>query len=519
MDYLNFFIDNLKMTESDLSLSNPLIEVKALSKQFPGVIALSDIDFDINPGEVHVLLGENGAGKSTLIKILCGVYSPDSGKIFFNGHEAVFNSPSSAQQTGISVIYQEPSLVANMTVAENIYLGNEPTHKAILGYIDHQRQTRELMALFDRLNLSLDPDTSVEDLSLSEKQMVAIARAVHLSTHLIIMDEPTTMLHQAEVAQLFSIIRKLRSEGISILYVTHQLEEAMQIGDRATILRDGKCITTMPINETSRSDMISLIIGRSLNDQFVRIHTQYEDEILRLEELSSPSGINHISLSLHKGEIVGITGLLGAGGTAILRAIFGADPITDGCILVDGRPVKINHPQDAIAIGIGMLTEDRQEQGLVLEMRALENISLASLDHFGEGPFINLEIENKVVRHYAQRLNIHSSDLSRQALHLSGGTQQKVILSRWLATQCRILLFDEPTRGIDVGARHEFYQLLNELTRRGVGMVIVSSNLQELVTLADRILVLRQGSIVSEFDYQNFNLGEILSMAGTGGNT
>ena len=256
------------MNEPQCFSQTPLIEIKAVNKQFPGVIALSEIDFNILPGEVHVLLGENGAGKSTLIKILSGAYSPDSGKIFFQDHEVEFNSPSSVQQIGISVIYQEPSLVSNMTVAENIFLGNEPTHNNMLGYIDLHRQMVELMDLFDTLNLALDPDTLIEDLSLSEKQMVAIARAVHLSTNLIIMDEPTTMLHQNEVSQLFSAIRKLRSQGISILYVTHILEEAMQIGDRATILRDGKCIMTMPINETTRADLMTLIVGRTVNDQF-----------------------------------------------------------------------------------------------------------------------------------------------------------------------------------------------------------------------------------------------------------
>jgi ribose transport system ATP-binding protein len=347
--------------------------------------------------------------------------------------------------------------------------------------------------------------------------MVAIARALHLSTHLVIMDEPTTMLGQSEVAQLFSVIRKLRSQGISILYVTHRLEEAMQIGDRATVLRDGKCIVTMPINETTRTDLISLIIGRAVEEQYSRPHPAVGAELMRIEAMSSSNGIQDVSLTLHKGEILGIAGLVGAGGTSLLRAIFGADPVTVGDIFIEQNPVKINHPQDAISLGMGMLTEDRQEQGLILEMKALENISLSSLDNLSSGPFIDLEAESNVVRHYAQKLNIHAADLPRQVQHLSGGTQQKVILSRWLANQCHILLLDEPTRGIDVGARIEFYHLLNDLSRRGVGMIIVSSNLQEIISLADRVMVIRQGRLVGEFDTLTTNPTEILSLASTGG--
>lgn len=493
-----------------------LLEMHTIVKQFPGVVALSKVDFEINKGEVHVLLGENGAGKSTLIKILSGVYPPDSGKIVFKGHEVHFSNPGDAQRAGISVIYQEPNLIPFMTVAENIYLGNEPSQGSFWPGIDDGRLTNNTLELFDRLNLALDPFAVVNELTLSEKQMVAIARALHLSAEMVIMDEPTAMLTQNEVTQLFSVIRNLRAQGIGILYVTHRLEEAIQIGDRATILRDGQCISTMAINEISRSDLTNLIVGRDIEEQFSRMHLSPGAELLRLEGVCSPNGIQDISFGLHIGEVLGITGLIGAGGTSILRSIFGVDPISAGALFIDNHPVKFNSPQEAISMGIGMLTEDRKEQGLILEMKTLENMSLASLENIGTGPFIDLEAENNIAQHYAQRLNIHTHDLTRKVQFLSGGTQQKVLLSRWLANQCKVLLLDEPTRGIDVGARQEFYHLINELSRRGVGIMIVSSNLQEILSLSDRIIIMRQGKLVGNFNQGTIDATEILSFASSG---
>lgn len=495
------------------SVSATLLNIRNIAKSFPGVRALVDVDFDVKHSEVHILLGENGAGKSTLIKILSGVYQPDHGVILFNGREVQINNPGDSQQLGISVIYQEPTLVPSMSVAENIHLGNEPGKSVLATVIDEQKQVATTTALFDELNLALDPYTRVSELSLAEQQMVAIARALHLSANLVIMDEPASTLSQQEVSQLFSVIRRLRAHGLGIIYVTHRLEEALQIGDRATILRDGQKVATLEINGTTQAELIRMIVGRSIEDMLIRPTTEPGPEILSLEHVSSTSGIKDISVSLHAGEILGITGLIGAGGTNLLQAIFGVNPVSSGTLFIDGQPLKIGSPQEAIAQGIGFLTEDRQRQGLVLEMNGRENVTMASLNDIGIGPLIDHQAENNIVQHYARRLKIRPGQIASKALFLSGGTQQKLILSRWLTCQCRILLLDEPTRGIDVGARAEFYRLLNELTKRGMGVILVSSNLPEILALSDRIAVLRRGQIVGILPRSEATSTKLLSLA------
>ncbi|HVM70420.1 MAG TPA: sugar ABC transporter ATP-binding protein [Anaerolineales bacterium] len=498
------------------SVPDTLLKIQKVAKSFPGVRALEDVDFDVQRGEVHILLGENGAGKSTLIKILSGVYRPDRGVILYKGHRVHFNNPGDSQQVGISVIYQEPNLVPYMNVTENIHLGNEPGMGSLPNVIDEQKQITITMALFDELNLALDPYARVSELSLAEQHMVAIARALHQSADLVIMDEPTSSLSQSEVSQLFSVVRRLRAHGLGIVYVTHRLEEALQIGDRATILRDGQKVTTLNIDETSQADLIRMIVGRGVEDGLARPVVNHGPEILRLEHVSSASEIQDISVTLHAGEILGVTGLIGAGGTNLLRTIFGVDPVLAGSLFVDGQRVKIASPQEAIALGIGFLTEDRQGQGLVLEMNGQENMTMASLDDMGLGPLIDHRAENNIVQHYARRLKIRPDHLLSKALFLSGGTQQKLILSRWLTSQCRILLLDEPTRGIDVGARAEVYRLLNELTRRGLGMILVSSNLPEILGLSDRIAVLRRGQIVTILPRSEATPAKLLSLANGG---
>lgn len=498
------------------SMFHDLLKIQKVSKSFPGVQALADVDFEVQRGEVHILLGENGAGKSTLIKILSGAYQPDRGVIFFKDQEVHLNNPGISQQLGISVIYQEPNLIPHMNVCENIHLGNEPGRLILPTVIDERKQIAITMALLDELNLALDPYARVSELNLAEKQMVAIARALHLSANLVIMDEPTSALSQSEVSQLFSVIRRLRARGLGIIYVTHRLEEALQIGDRATILRDGRNVATLDINETTQSDLIWMIVGRNVEKAVPRLVVSMGPEILRLEHVYSSNEIQDISISLHSGEILGVTGLIGAGGTNLLRAIFGADPISAGALFVNGQPVKIGSPQEAIALGIGFLTEDRQGQGLVLEMSGQENVTIASLDGIGVGPLIDRQAENNIVQHYARRLRIRPDYLSSKALFLSGGTQQKLILSRWLTSQCHILLLDEPTRGLDVGARAEFYHLLNELTKRGMGMILVSSNLPEVLGLSDRIVVLRRGQIVGILPRLEATSAKLLSLANGG---
>jgi ribose transport system ATP-binding protein len=495
-----------------------LLETRNLSKAFPGVQALRDVNFDIRLGEVHILLGENGAGKSTLINILGGVYPPDSGQIILKGHNVSFHTPGDARRARISVIYQEPNLIPSMTVAENILLGNEPDWVPGLPVIDQGRQISRTLDLFDRLNLALDPFDQVSELTLAEQQMVAIARALHHSADLVVMDEPTAMLSQREVSELFSVIRTLRAQRISILYVTHRLEEVLQIGDRATTLRDGRVIGTVSINGISQDDLMRMVAGRPLDDLFNRLPVTPGAELLRLEGVASSNGIRDITFSLMAGEILGITGLVGAGGTGILRAIFGADPLTAGVIYRGGNPVTIDSPQTAINQGIGLLTEDRQGQGLVLDLTGQENMTLASLDDCGIGPFLDHRAETKIAHHYARRLKIRPHNLTRKARFLSGGTQQKIILSKWLSSQCQVLLLDEPTRGIDVGARAEFHVLLNELTQRGAGIVLVSDNPREVLGLADRIIILRAGRIAATLGRAEASMARIMAIANGGAN-
>jgi len=479
-----------------MNLSGNLLEVRNVSKIFPGVQALEGVDFNVNCGEVHVLLGENGAGKSTLIKIISGAYQPDSGSIFFKGKKVHENDPRNSLQMGVSVLYQEPSLVPNLNLIENIHLGIEPELPSLLTAIDEKKQLQNTLALFDELNLALDPYAQVLELNLAEQQMVAIARALHLSANLVIFDEPAAMLAQREVTQLFSVIRQLRARGLGIIYVTHRLEEAMQIGDRASIMRDGHMVATVAIDGTTKKDLVRMIVGHGVEDSITRISRSSKEEILRLEKVSSKEGITDVSFNLHAGEILGITGLIGSGGTDLLQTIFGVNPVISGKIFMRGKEVKILSPQDAISLGIGFITEDRQNQGLILEMNAQENMTIASLDDISMGQIIDLQAENQIVEHYASRLNINPLILSGKSKFLSGGTQQKVVLSRWLARNCQVLLLDEPSRGVDVGSRAELYRLLNELTKRGTSMILVSSNIPEILTMADRIVVLRQGRIV-----------------------
>jgi ribose transport system ATP-binding protein len=499
-----------------MSQDDSLLSLHAINKSFPGAQALRNVDFDVRRGEVHVLLGENGAGKSTLVKILTGVFPPDSGRIIFKDQVIAFASPRDAQQAGISVIYQERSLVRGLSVIENIYLGNEPHRLPGLPILDQKRMEAGTQELLDRLNLAIDPQARIEELTSAEQHMVEVARALHLSSDLIVMDEPTASLSSREVGDLFNVIRALRAQGISVVYVSHRLEEVTQIGDRATVLRDGSKIATVSLADASLDDLIRLIVGRDLIDKFPKNQAPIGSEVLRVESLTHHDAIEDVSFSLYAGEILGITGLIGAGGTALMRMIFGADPIDSGTIYVDGQPVKIDSPQTAIAHGIGLLTEERQEQGLVLDMSSQENMTLAALQDAWPGPFINHRVEGDIGAEYANRLGIRLEHLLQKTLYLSGGTQQKIVLSKWLATRSRVLIFDEPTRGIDVGTRVEIYRLMNELAQQGTGIIIVSSDLSEILGMCDNILVLRQGRVMATLPRAMASKQAILTYASGG---
>jgi ribose transport system ATP-binding protein len=496
--------------------SDKLIQLCAVSKSFPGAKALKEINLEIRRGETHVLLGENGAGKSTLVKILTGVFQPDSGTILFRGKPVVFHNPGDSQKAGIGVIYQERTLIQHLTIVENIYLGSEPNVHSGLPIIDQGLMMRTTQALLDRLNLPLDPNARVEELHPAEQQMVEVARALHQSAHLIILDEPTAALSAQEVADLFNVIRTLHAQGVTILYISHRLEEVLQIGDRATVLRDGRIITTVPLRETSLDDLIQWIVGRHLPEKFPKTPAVPGPEVLRVENLR-PAGIRHeISFSLHAGEILGVAGLMGAGGTALARAIFGADPAEGGRIFMDGQPVRIHSPEEAISLGIGLLTEDRLSQGLILDMKAQHNMTLVALESAWPGPLIDHSREDEIAAHYAELLGIRKASLNQPALHLSGGTQQKIVLSKWLAAHARVLIFDEPTRGVDIGARVEIYRLMNELARQGTGIIVASVDLSEILGMCDRILVLRRGALVADLPRAKASKQMILEYASGG---
>jgi ribose transport system ATP-binding protein len=496
--------------------NNPLLTLKSISKSFPGAHALKNVDFEINYGETHILLGENGAGKSTLIKILTGVYQPDKGQIFYKGNPITFSQPGEAQKAGIRAIYQERNLVQDLSIAENIYLGNEPRKLNILPIIDRKQMLEGTQDLLDRLNLPLDPLILVKELNPVEQQMVEVARALQLTADLIIMDEPTASMSPREVSVLFGAIRALHAQGVAVIYISHRLEEVLQIGDRATILRNGSRIATLPLPDTSLDQMIRLIVGRSLNEKFPGNHKKTNYELLRVDALCRFGAFDNISFTLNQGEILGIAGLIGAGGTALTRALFGADPADSGSILLDGQPIPIHTPQDAISHGIGLLTDDRLAQGLVLSMLAKDNITLAALENAWPGPFIDHQLESNLATHYAERLGISTESLQQPTLHLSGGTQQKIVLSKWLATRAKVLIFDEPTRGIDISARVEIYSLLNELAQNGSGIILSSVDLNEILGMCDRILVLRNGKIAANLLRDEASKQNILAYASGG---
>ena len=498
------------------SHSKYLLELRGISKAFPGAHALRNVDFNVRRGETHVLLGENGAGKSTLVKILTGVYQPDSGQIIFEGKPVTFREPRDSQKVGISAIYQERNLVHHLSIAENIYLGKEPHKFPGLPIIDHKRMIDAAQALLDRLNLPLDPTMAVEELNAVEQQMVEIARALRLEANLIIMDEPTASMSTREVSDLFSVIRALHAQGVSVIYISHRLEEVPQIGQRATVLRNGSKIATVSLATTSLDQLIRLIVGRILPDKFPVKPYKQGAELLRVEGLCRDQEIDDISFTLHEGEILGISGLVGAGGTALTRAIFGANPADKGTIFLDDKPIQIHSPQEAISHGIGLLTDDRLEQGLVLDMKAKDNVTLAALESAWPGPLIDHRLESDLATHYAERLGIKTESLHQQTLLLSGGTQQKIVLSKWLATQARVLIFDEPTRGIDIGARVEIYNLINDLAQNGNGIIITSVDLNEILGMCDRILVLRNGHIVADIPRASATKQNLLTYASGG---
>jgi len=476
----------------------PLVSVHKLRKSFPGVRALDGARFDLMPGEVHALMGENGAGKSTLMKILAGVYRKDSGEVLLDGQPVEIESPAHAQALAIGIVHQELHLMNHLTAAQNIFLGREPRKAAGL-LLDEDQLNRHAQALFDRLNLVLEPTTTIGALTVARQQMVEIAKALSFKSRVLIMDEPTAALNNAEIDELFRIIRQLKSEGVGIVYISHKMDEIQRIADRITVMRDGSTIATVPA-ATPMSDVIAMMVGRKLEQTDKAIpDTSGNEVLLDVRGLNRGRAIRDVSFSVRRGEILGFAGLMGAGRTEVARAVFGADPIDAGEVRVRGKPIRLTSPQDAVHAGIGYLSEDRKHFGLATGMDVESNITLPSLKRWLQwGLFLNRPAIHAVSQQMVEKLRIKTPSLTQTAKLLSGGNQQKVVIAKWLVQDCEVLIFDEPTRGIDVGAKSEIYKLLNALAAQGRAIVVISSELPEVLLLSHRIVVMCEGRITGE---------------------
>ncbi len=487
-----------------------LLEIRGVSKSFPGVQALSQVDFDVQAGEVHALIGENGAGKSTLIKLIGGVYQPDAGSIHFEGKPVSFTSPQESKIAGIHTLYQEFNLLPETSVAENIFLGSEPLMR-YLPFIDWRKMRSQTQEILEMLGMHIDPDMQVSDLNVAEQQMVELAKTLHVQPKLLLMDEPTATLSEREVRTLFGLIRRVTERGIGVIYISHRLAEILEIADRVTVLREGRRVTTVDTTAVTSDQLINLVLGKTINRNFARKSHRTGTEVLRIERLTRYPTFENVSFELHAGEIVGLAGLVGSGRTALVRSIFGLDTADSGIIYVNSQAVSIQSPRDAIAAGIGLLPENRQDQALLLDMSARENITLSQLEK--SGALISQKAEHQLVKRYIEKLQIKLPSPEAKTRYLSGGTQQKIILSRWLALQPRILIFDEPTQGIDIGTRIEIYRLLGELASQGSAIVIISSELAEIVGLCDRALVMRSGHLVKTLEHEHITEESLLYYA------
>lgn len=493
-------------------MSTYLLEMRNISKSFPGVHALQGVGLQLRAGEVLCLLGENGAGKSTLMKILSGAQHQDAGEILLDGQPVQIASPHHAQQLGISMIYQEFNLSPFLSIAENLYLGRQPRVPGT-PFVAWNTMYRQAQETLSRIGVQLDVRRCVNTLSVAEQQMVEIAKALTFDARILVMDEPSATLTDHELLALFKLIRSLREQGMGIIYISHRLEEIFTIGDTAAIMRDGKHVATQPVAELSREDIIRMMVGRELKDEFPKEIFPRGRERLRVKGLARAGVFKPVDFSLHEGEIVGLTGLVGAGRTEVARALFGADRATAGEVWLDGKPLHIRHPADAIANGIGLLTEDRKGQGLVLGMSVRENTTLANLPAVSMGPFLKRREEREVARKYVADLRVKTPHIEQTAQNLSGGNQQKVVLAKWLFTECRVLIFDEPTRGIDVGAKVEIYRLMNELVRQGVCILMISSELPEILGMCDRVLVMHEGELKGALSREEATQEKIMTLA------
>jgi len=481
-----------------VSASNLLIEARGICKSFPGVKALDNVRFELKAGEVHALMGENGAGKSTMMKILSGVYTKDAGEVLLDGQPVEVTGPAHAQSLGIGIIHQELHLMPHLSAAQNVFIGREP-RKALGWFLDEDQLNRDAQVLFDRIHLDVAPTTRIGSLTVARQQMVEIAKALSHHSRVLIMDEPTAALNDREIEELFRIVRQLKSEGVGIVYISHKMDEIQRISDRITVMRDGCTVGTVPAG-TPMADVIAMMVGRRLESSEKRIpDTSGHDVLLAVKNLHRGKLVRDVSFSVRKGEILGFAGLMGAGRTEVMRAIFGADPLESGEVQVHGKPVKIRQPVDAVAAGIGYLSEDRKNFGLATGMSVEANVTLPSLSRYLKwGSFLDLAASETTATEMVDKLKVKTPSIHQLSRLLSGGNQQKVVIAKWLVRDCDILIFDEPTRGIDVGAKAEIYRLLNDLAAQGRAIIVISSELPEVLLLSHRILVMCEGRITGE---------------------
>ena len=489
-----------------------ILTMKGIDKSFPGVHALNHVDLEVRKGEVLALMGENGAGKSTLMKVLTGIYSKDEGTITYEGKEVEFASPREAQDAGIVIVHQELNMMNHLTVAQNIFIGREMMSGKL---INDSRMNKEAEKLFEKLGISIDPTEKMGELTVGKQQMCEIAKAISHEAKVIIFDEPSAALTEAEIEELFKIIRDLRDKGMGIVYISHRMDEIKVITDRVTVMRDGTYVGTLITKDCTKDDIINMMVGRVIYEDPKTESNVAKNApvVLKVEHLNAGKMVRDVSFELHKGEILGFSGLMGAGRTETARALFGADPKESGDIYVNGKKVDIRTPMDAVRCGIGYLSEDRKRYGIVVEKTVAENSTMATMDKYMNGIFINKKKEREIAKQYVESLKTKTPTVDTEVVNLSGGNQQKVVIAKWLVRDCDILIFDEPTRGIDVGAKSEIYHLMNELVAEGKSIIMISSEMTEILRMSDRIIVMCEGKKTGEIDISEASQETIMRAA------
>jgi ribose transport system ATP-binding protein len=497
------------MSSEEAGTKEPVVRLRGVSKEFPGVKAVDRVDLEILPGEVHALAGENGAGKSTLMKILSQVERPTEGELQISGEKVAFHGPGYAQSLGVAMVYQEFALAPHLSVAENLFLGREP---ARAGFINRRSEKEKAGELLGRVGLEIDSNRLVSGLTVAEQQRLEIAKALAIEAKVLILDEPTATLAEREIEGLFEVMREMASRGIAILYISHRLDEIFRIADRVTVMRDGNVVETKPTSELTEEELVNLMVGREVGNLYPKPEAEIGEVLLRVEGISREGVLKDCSFEVRSGEILGFAGLVGAGRTELARAVFGADPVDSGRVELEGREIQVKSPQAAIAAGIGYLTEDRKGAGLALQLGIDHNITLANVPVAMAG-FLDLGAEQRVARDRSEQLDIQTPTIKRKVQVLSGGNQQKVVVAKWLETHARALFFDEPSRGIDVGAKAEMFGLIGDLAKEGRGIVLISSYLPELLNMCDRILVMRDGRVAGVLEREEFSEERIVSLA------